>query len=465
MDWISNLFCALLLTNISGTLFYVIGIIFRKIWFRRDVRLIRFSTLVVLCAYIMPVVYFIIRIDRQVKGNQRGSVNMFYNTPQTIELFAIMGWVWVILFLALLAYKLYRRHKWTRVWRGNIPEEDEATKRYFSEICAELGIEGKVSLARNDSVDMPCITYYHGMVVILPLNKYTEEETQVILYHELCHYVEKDMSLKALGIIVSLLHVFNPVVHVMLRQMSLICEISCDRMACERSGDRFSEQIYFQTILDMVNEDKKRERYQLFALADDRSNYERRVAAMGEYRKKGGFRKGGTIILTVAFLLGSSFSSLAAGAELANAYEGYAHETKVRTSLGSNIDEIDLAAIEDLAMKYNIDPEDIVIMDDVNMNVRGRTITLNWNVLAGKTFMTSGFSEDVGDEVEAWVVATPADRTFETGLKDPDNIMHYAEGSDTIYFKYEIEDEGRYYFYVYNPSETEDLGVDALIKK
>lgn len=186
---------------------------------------------------------------------------------------------------------------------------------------------------------------------------------------------------------------------------------------------------------------------------------------MGEYRKKGGFRKGGTIILTVAFLLGSSFSSLAAGAELANAYEGYAHETKVRTSLGSNIDEIDLAAIEDLAMKYNIDPEDIVIMDDVNMNVRGRTITLNWNVLAGKTFMTSGFSEDVGDEVEAWVVATPADRTFETGLKDPDNIMHYAEGSDTIYFKYEIEDEGRYYFYVYNPSETEDLGVDALIKK
>lgn len=186
---------------------------------------------------------------------------------------------------------------------------------------------------------------------------------------------------------------------------------------------------------------------------------------MGEYRKKGGFRKGGTIILTVAFLLGSSFSSLAAGAELANAYEGYAHETKVRTSLGSSIDAVDLAAIEDLAKKYNIDPNDIVIMDDVNMNVRGRTITLDWNVLAGKTFMTSGFSEDVGDVVEAWVIGDPMDRTFETGLKDPDNIMHYAEGSDNIYFKYDVVDEGRYYFYVYNPSETEDLGIIATIIK
>lgn len=185
---------------------------------------------------------------------------------------------------------------------------------------------------------------------------------------------------------------------------------------------------------------------------------------MGEYRKKGGFRKGGTIILSVAFLLGSSFSSLAAGSELVDAYEGYATETQAKASLG-DIDAVDQAAKEDVARIYNIDPQDIVIMDDVNMNVRGRTIHLEWNVLAGKTFMTSGFSEDVGDAVEAWVIGTPEDRTFETGIKDPDNIMHCAEGSDTIYFKYEVEDEGRYYFFVINPSETEDLGIDALIKK
>lgn len=464
MDWISNLFCALLLTNISGTLFYVIGIIFRKIWFKRDVRLIRFSTMVVLCAYAVPVVYFILRLGRQVMDSENGSINRFYDTPQIVQISAVLGCVWVLLFLLLLAYKLYNRHEWVMVCRGNIPEEDEATKRCFSEICTELGIEGKVTLCRNDLVEMPCITYHHGMVVILPLNMYTEEEMEIILYHELCHFVEKDMLLKAFGIIISLLHVFNPLVHIMLKQMTLICEMSCDRVVCERAKGRFSEQQYFQTILNMLHEDRKRDRFQLFALADDRSNYERRVAAMDEYHKKRGFQKGGAIILAAVFLLGSSFSSLAAGNELTNAYEGYVKETIEKASLVS-ADAADQAAKEEIARRFNINPEDIVIMDDVNMNGRGRIINLEWNVRAGKVYLSSGFSEDVGDVITGYVVGDPSDMTFETGIKDPDNIFHCAEGNDTIYFEYEVEQDGRYYFFIINSSETEDLHIAAVITK
>lgn len=464
MDWISNLFCALLLTNISGTLFYVIGIIFRKIWFRKDVRLIRFTTIVVLCAYALPVAYFIIRVGRLLRGSESGNINMFYNTSQIVRLFAVMGCVWVLLFLVLLAYKLYRRHEWVMVCRGNIPEEDETTKRKFAEICTELGIEGRVSLCRNDSVDMPCITYHHGMVVILPLNLYTEEETEIILYHELCHYVEKDMPLKAFGIIISLLHVFNPLVHIMLRQMNLICEMSCDRLVCERARGRFSEQQYFQIILNMLNEDEKRARFQLFALADDRSNYERRVAAMGEYHKKGGFRKGAALLLTITFLLGSSSTSLAIGTELTYAYEGYAKTTIEKTSLGT-FEAADQAAKEEIARRFNIDPEDIVIMDDVNMNGRGRTIQLEWNVLAGKVYVSSGFSADAGGVIRGTVVGDPADMTFETGIKDPDNIFHCAEGNDIIDFEYEVVEDGRYYFFIINSSETQDIRISALIVK
>ena len=71
--------------------------------------MIRFSTIVVLCAYVVPLVYFVLRISRQLDVDQLGTINLFYNTPRTIELFATMGRVWVGLFLALLAYKLVRR--------------------------------------------------------------------------------------------------------------------------------------------------------------------------------------------------------------------------------------------------------------------------------------------------------------------------------------------------------------------
>lgn len=464
MDWISNLFIALLMTDISGTLFYAIGIIFRKIWFKKDARLIRFMTIAVLCSYVVPLTYFVLRISRRINENMYSSVNPFYNTPRIMELCQFLGCVWIVLFLALLSYKLFCRYRWAMICRGNIPEEDEMTKRRFTEICTELGIEGKVSLYRNDSVNVPCITYHHGMVVILPLVQYTEEEVEIILYHELCHYLEKDMPLKTFGILITLLHVFNPAVHFMLKQMSLVCEMSCDRLACEKATHRFTQQHYFQVIFDMMKPDKKRRRYQLFALVDDRTNYERRVACMSEYRMSGGMKKSAALVLAACFLLGSSFTSLAVGAKMTSVYEGYAEATSVKSSM-EDIDAIDRAAINDLAKRYNLDPDDIVIMDDVNMNGRGRTIDIEWNVKEGKTYMSTGFLVDEGIEVHGLVAADPTDITFQTGIKDMDNIMNYVEGSDIVDFVYTAPVDGRYYFFVINSSETEKLHIEATIAK
>lgn len=464
MDWISNLFIALLMTDISGTLFYAIGMIFRKIWFKKDARLIRFMTIAVLCSYVVPLVYFILRIDRWIHVNMNSSVNLFYITPRIMELCEFLGCVWIALFLALLSYKLFCRFRWAMICRGNIPEEDEMTKRRFTEICTELGIEGKVSLYRNDSVNVPCITYHHGMVVILPLVQYTEEEVEIILYHELCHYLEKDMPLKTFGIVITLLHVFNPVVHIMLKQMSLVCEMSCDRLACEKATHRFTQQRYFQVIFDMMKPDKKRRRYQLFALVDDRTNYERRVACMSEYRMSGGMKKGAALALAACFLLGSSFTSLAVGAKMTSVYEGYAEATSVKSSM-DDIDAMDRAAINDLARRYNLDPNDIVMMDDINMNSRGRTIDFEWDVKAGKTYMSAGFLVDEGVEIHGLVVADPTDIVYQTGIKDTDNIMNYAEGSDVVDFVYTAPVDGRYYFFIINSSETEMLYINAMITK
>lgn len=464
MDWASNLFIALLMTDISGTLFYIMGMIFRKIWFKKDVRLVRFATIVVLCAYVLPVVYFILQIGRWIEKGMHSSINLFYNTPRTMEVFTILGWVWLGLFLTLLAYKLYCRRRWTMVCRGNIPEEDEETKRRFKEICAELGIKGKVTLCRNDSVNVPCITYYHGMVVILPLNKYTEEEMEIILYHELCHYLERDLPLRTLGIMVTLLHVFNPVVHIMSRQMTLLCEMSCDRLVCEKASNKFSDQHYFQVIFDMLKGEKTRERYQLFALVDDRTNYERRVACMSQFHMSGGIKKSAALMLAACFLLGSSFTSLAAGVKMTGAYEGYAEETSVKNSL-ENIDAENQKAIEEMAELYNIDPDKIVMMDDINMEGRGRIINIEWEMDAGETFMSGGFTENEGNLVEVRVVGDPQDVNYQTGIKDPDNIMNYVEGNDIVDFTYEVPVNGRYYFFVVNLSETESLHIYAMIAK
>lgn len=467
MDWISNLFVALLLTDLSGTLFFVIGILFRKIWFKNDVRLLRFAVFVTLCAFIVPSVYYVLHIDRRLDRYVHSSINLFYSTPRISEVFAFLGWLWVAMFLGLLTYKLFCRWRWAYTCRGNIPEEDPEIERCFTEICAELGIEGKVSLSRNDSVDIPCITYHHGMVVILPLNVYTKEEAEVIFYHELCHYLEKDMFFKTFCVVITLLHVFNPVTHVMLKQLILFCEMSCDKMACEKARGRFSTHQYFQVIFDMLLTEGTRDRYQLFALVDTRSDYERRVAFMNEYGKHGGMKKSMALVLALCFLMGSNFTSLAAGAGVADLYEGVAEATSeinVLKDMDNNVDENRKAA-EELARTYNLDLEDIVMMDNTGIETYGRVKYIDWNVRAGKTYMSTGFSEIAGSEATILVAGDPKDITFLAGLKDPNNIMNCVKGSDIVDYTFTIEIQGRYYFFVINLSEEEDLQINAMITK
>lgn len=465
MDWVSNLFIALLLMNVTGTLFFLIGTFFRKIWFKNDVRLLRLVVIATLCDYTVPFVYIFLYMSKRVVEivDIESDVNLFYNTPVTIRLFTILGAVWIGAFLILLGYRLCRYLKWRNVCRGNIPEEDEVIQRRFLEICDKLGITGKVSLYRNDSIDVPCMTYSHGPVVILPLVKYTEQEADVILYHELCHYLEKDMFLKSWGILVALLHGMNPIAHILLKQMDLICEECCDRMVCEKAVEDYTDQEYFGTILTLLTEGR-RERYQLFALVDTESNYERRVRFMSEYRNHGCMKKGVALILSACFLLGSSMTALAAGNELTDAYKEIAQKTSDRVSVPST-DEADLQAMEEICRAYDLDPSKVVMIGDDSIEPYGLSFDVVWHVPADTTYMTSGFTKSEGSQVTIAVTADPDDITYQTGLKDPNQIMHYLEGEGQISHTFDIEINGRYYFFVTNLSETEELYIEAFVAK
>lgn len=465
MDWVSNLFIALLLMNVTGTLFFLIGTFFRKIWFKNDVRLLRLVVIATLCAYTVPFVYIFLYMSKRVVEivDIESDVNLFYNTPVTIRLFTILGAVWIGAFLILLGYRLCRYLKWRNVCRGNIPEEDEVIQRRFLEICDKLGITGKVSLYRNDSIDVPCMTYSHGPVVILPLVKYTEQEADVILYHELCHYLEKDMFLKSWGILVALLHGMNPIAHILLKQMDLICEECCDRMVCEKASEDYTDQEYFGTILTLLTEGR-RERYQLFALVDTESNYERRVRFMSEYRNHGCMKKGVALILSACFLLGSSMTALAAGNGLTDAYKEIAQKTSDRVSVPST-DEADLQAMEEICRAYDLDPAKVVMIGDDSIEPYGLSFDVVWHVPADTTYMTSGFTKSEGSQVSIAVTADPDDMTYQTGLKDPNQIMHYIEGEGQNVYTFDIEINGRYYFFVTNLSETEELYIEATVLK
>lgn len=461
MDWASNIFLILLMTDITGTIFFLAGKLLGR-RFDKDIRFLRFLTEATIFAYLVPFVYIILYLGERISVNRMDSgFNLFYGTPLSLLITAILGWLWVGMFLALLAYRLIRGVSFVRMCRGNIPEEDEEIFKVFVDICAELGIRGRVSLCRNDSVDMPCVAYYHGFVVILPLVKYSVKEAEVILSHELCHYLNGDFHLKSIGYLAAQLHVFNPAVHIMMREMDMLCERHCDRAACKKGKSMFTKQEYFRVILNcLVDDGKKRERYWLFALADDKSDYERRVEYMANFHVNGGLKKGTAIALAACFLLGSSITSLAAGDGVANAYEGLTDSTKIEA--GDAGDEGSGAEVH--TEPYNLDPADVIFMED-GIEPYGSIWVIDLTLDPGKTVMTSGFKKYEGDEVAVAITGTPDDVDYKYGIKDPDAIMWYVEDSGVSVHEFTIKQDGRHYFYVTNLSETEELHIEVTIHK
>lgn len=465
MNWASDLFVVLLLTDLTGTIFLIVGVLFRKPA-DEDVVFLRFLTKATLYAYLVPFVYVILYLGRRISTDKMKShIILFYNTPFTMKLNAFLGCIWVGLFLVLLAQRLYRYCRLVRMCRGNIPEEDEEIFRIFRETCAELGIDGRVSLCRNDLVRMPCMTYHRGYIVILPLKRYTEQEARVIFCHELCHYLNRDLYVKTIGSIAALLHVFNPAVHILFGQLDLLCERCCDREACKKGKDRFTVQEYFETIFRLLVNEGKNDKYQLFALADNKSNYERRVAYMTEYRKSGGLKKRSALVLAACFLLGSSITALAAGDGVTELYRGLTEESSAKDVYGeSDVTPADQEVVEVLARAYDLDPGKVTVMDD-EAEPFGLIKYVYWTVPPGETYVSGEFWQVKGDEICVTVQATPEEIEYQMGIQDPKAYMWYVEGSGHIHQDFVINISGFQSFFVTNLSETEDLDITAVIMR
>lgn len=192
---------------------------------------------------------------------------------------------------------------------------------------------------------------------------------------------------------------------------------------------------------------------------------------MRKYRTDGGLKKGTAVLMTACFLLGSSITALAAGEGMTKAYGAAAEATADRVEEDGNITEGTVAAmsdeaiLEEFARTYDLDPEDVIMLGEDDIETIGDFINLEGDIDPGKTFMTSGFNEDIGNVVTATTVGSPSDQRYQMGIKDPNALMRYVEGTGTMSHDFEITIKGRYYFFITNLDSSSKLHIKATVMK
>lgn len=465
MEWITNLSIALLLTDMTGTIFLCVGLYFWNRWFEGRVLWKRFCLRVILIAYSVPVVYLMKCLNFMTNVQMSGEAKampLFYATPRIKMTLYMFGCIWILAMILLMVFHLYRYLKWREVCKGNIPEEDMKIQALFDAICEQMGIAGKIQLCRNDLIEIPCYTSCGGPMVMLPFIVYTEDEARLVLSHELGHYKEKDMWLKSWCMAVKFIHGFNPGAYFVLEWAMLICEESCDRLVCGMDEVKAHEKQYFQTIFDMMQTGKQKDRPHLFALFNTAKNYERRVLCMRMELEGKKMKKSVVVALSACFILGSSMTAWAAGDALTNSYEEVAIETS-----DYKLDTTEQKQLEEFVLENGIDPDTIVMVDlDLeNLGVARGTTFLEWDIPAGKTYMTAGFRMQEGSQLIVALQGTPDDLEYWTGINDNYDYSRYVVGKGAMTHTFDIEENSRYYFFVRNLSEDEELHVEGTFMK
>lgn len=395
-------------------------------------------------------------------SGEAGGITLFYATPKIKSLLYVFGCIWIFAMILLMVFHLYRYLKWREVCMGNIPEEDMRIQALFDAICEQMGIAGKIQLCRNDLIEIPCYTSCGGPTVMLPFIVYTEDEARLVLSHELGHYKEKDMWLKSWCMAVKFIHGFNPGAYFVLEWAMLICEESCDRLVCGMDEVKAHEKQYFQTIFDMMQTGKQKDRPHLFALVNTAKNYERRVLCMRMELEGKKMKKSVVVALSACFILGSSMTALAAGDALTSSYEEVVTETS-----NYSLDTTEQKQLEEFVLENGIDPDTIVMVDlDLeNLGIARGTTFLEWDIPEGKTFMSTGFRMQEGDALTIALQATPDDMEYWAGINDNFDYSRYVVGKGVLTHTFDIEENSRYYFFVRNLSEDEELHVEGTFMK
>ncbi len=135
----------------------------------------------------------------------------------------------------------------------------------------------------------------------------SEKDFQYIVLHELTHYKRRDMFYKWLVQVTVCLHWFNPLVHLMSREITRACEFSCDEAVLARMGGD-NAQDYGKTLLDaMAAVGKYRENIGAVTLSENKELLKERIGAIMKFKERTKGVKVLTAILTACVIFGASF--------------------------------------------------------------------------------------------------------------------------------------------------------------
>ena len=233
------------------------------------------------------------------KGIPADGITVFLNS---------VGLLWLMIALGMLIQKITAYQSFVRyVMAGAEPVSDIALLDEFAAVEKQMGMKRKMELCVNPLLSSPTLTGILRPCIVLPSGDISLKEFRYIVLHQLVHCKRWDILYKWLVQTVVCLHWFNPLVHVMSREIANACEFSCDEAVVVKMGYE-NAQDYGKTLLDaMAAVGKYREASTVVTLSANKQLLKERLGAIMSCGEKSVKVRVSTAALTICIILGTVF--------------------------------------------------------------------------------------------------------------------------------------------------------------
>ena len=216
--------------------------------------------------------------------------------------------IWLVAALGLLIRKITIYQGFVRyIKAGLTPVSDIERLDELSIVAEQSGIKKPIELCINPLVSSPLLIGFFHPCIVLPSVDIPEKDFQYIVLHELTHYKRRDMFYKWAVQITVCLHWFNPLVHLMSREITKACEFSCDEAVLAKMGSG-NAQDYGKTLLDaMAAVGRYKENLGAVTLSENKQLLKERINAIMDFKKKSTAIRLLTGALTLCVMFGAAF--------------------------------------------------------------------------------------------------------------------------------------------------------------
>lgn len=442
MSWMNSAFYMPLLTTVSGSIAFGLWLVWEKYLERHERLKCVFPLLViVLIFFAIPFVY--IGIMLTIHDFEQGVIYgpVFWQTPFIHKMQCVMAGIWLI--GAIINLRNYKREYtgFRTILKKNIYVREQALLEQSSRIQQNLGLSGEVQIAINYGVKVPIVCGWFKKKIILPVRDYTEEELEVILYHEMTHIRQHILELKQIGIILKLIYWFNPLMNIFLNKLDEWGETECDLQVLSNPTITFTKKQYFNVALAGL-EDIDIWLPQMVTQLRKERTLKKRVERMKKYKKEKDLRLAGGILIGCLFLAVSGTSVYAMGMEFCDAYKRVYDETVVE----EKIEQVPMAVIE---VAYDEEEDDFAIAEGIILY--NGSISIEWEVPAYRGVVAeNAIRLEKGERVSVSMMTDPSGKSMRVGFLTPYGTKMYVEGSGLVNPVFEIKKDGDYKLFVEN---------------